>query len=168
MNLSKFPTITNAKTLFVEIDINLLTSQIFLPYDKEIDNSLIKGIRNEYVQSSTGITNISPYSYALNLNIVFPQFANNNIGQLDPAISAYFGITLVDDNNNNILQDYPLNGLNNPTIGANANTDYIRRFNSKVNLQKSFISLLDKTQAGFLSQSDVYFACLTFYYKPKN
>lgn len=168
MNLSKFPTITNAKTLFVEIDINLLTSQIFLPYDKEIDNSLIKGIRVEYIQSSNGIIFISPNSYALNLNIVYPQYANKNIGNLEATTCAYFGLTLVDDKNNNILQDYPLNGLNNPTTGANANTNYIRRFNAKVNLQKSFISLLDKTQAGYLSQADVYFGCLTFYYKPKN
>lgn len=171
MNLSKFPTITCAKTIIFQIERQNFASQTFFNYDAEIEGSLLKGIRFEFsIFNFIPLGSPSPYSYIVDFTQTIPvQTAIINILNLDDALASFFGITLVDDNNNNILQNYPLCGLNNPTTGANANTNYIRRFNSKINLQKSYISLIDKTQSNTsLSGIDLLFGAITFYYKPKN
>jgi hypothetical protein len=170
MNLSKFPIITCAKTIIFQIERQNFTSQTFFNYDAEIDGSLLKGIRFEFsIFNFIPLGSPSPYSYIVDFTQTIPvSIPSINIANLDDSIAPFFGITLVDNQNNNILQDYPLCGLNNPTIGANANTNYIRRFNAKINLQKSFITLIDKTvSSGALAGIDLLFGAITFYYKPK-
>ncbi len=165
MNLSRFPTIVQAKNIGLQFLPDYYASQIFFNYDYEIDNCILKGIRLEYNADGVFGSVPSPYSLNCNTQLVAPykflQFG------LQPVVASYFGLTLVDKNNNLILQNYPLNGLNNPTTGANANTNYIRRFNSEINLQKSFVSILDKTVIPSFATDAVYIN-FTFYYKPKN
>lgn len=164
MNLSSFPTITKCKTLVVPIYRKDFFSQTFFPYDKEFDNSILKGIRTEY--NFTPVAGSPPpYSIIANLNNTYPLGITGN--SMSIGISRFLGITLVDDKNNNILQNYPICGLTQPQIGIN--TNYIRRFNAKINLQKSFISVLDKTVINtILANIDAIYGTFTFYYKPKN
>lgn len=170
MNLSKFPTITIAKTIIFEIPQQNFVNQTFFNYDEALDKSILKGIRFEYsIFNFIPLGSPSPYSLIVDFATLYNKPASTNILNLDDSLSSFFGITLVDNNNNNILQDYPLSGLNNPTVGINSNTNYIRRFNTKIDLQKSYITLIDKTQInGALSGVDIVFGAITFYYKPKN
>lgn len=166
MNLSKFPTITVAKTITLGYNQSNSASQVFFNFDYAIDNSILKGIRFEFGDNSASgvITPTPPASIRYNpLN-----FYSNNPSVAGVVIGSYFGITLVDKKNNIILNNYPINGLNNPDLSL-PNTNFIRRFNSEIDLSKSFISLIDKTQAPlifvFFDQWNLSF---TFYYKPKN
>jgi len=164
MNLTLFPTITKCKTIIVPIFRQDYGSQTFFPYDKELDNSILKGIRTEYI----GLPNnpISPpESLAADLSLTYPLGVTGTIFGMRVTVARYFGITLVDDKNNNILQDYPIGALTQ--VQAGVGTTYIRRFNAKINLQKSFISILDKTQVP-PSGSGValIYSAFTFYYKP--
>lgn len=165
MNLSKFPTIVRAKNIGIQFLPEYYSSQVFFNYDYEIENSILKGVRLEY--NADGVSGTVPPPYSLNFDTQtvapykFLQFG------LQPLTAVYFGLTLVDRNNNLILQNYPLNALNNPTTGANANTNFIRRFNTEIDLQKSFVSLIDKTLIPTFATDAVYIN-FTFYYKPKN
>lgn len=165
MNLSKFPTITVAKTIILEFPYINLSSQTFFDYDETIENSILKGIRIEYSGNSTQIpaTQVPPKSLDYFPSSFFGSKPNQFVNA--PFICAYFGLTLVDKNNNNILQNYPLNGLNNPNE-ITPNTNFIRRFNSSINFSKSYISLLDKTIS--IVGNPYYYFAFTFYYKPKN
>ena len=162
MNLSKFPTITKCKTVILPIYPADFGSQTFFPYDAELDNSILKGIRIEYINTPFSGT-IPPYSIIANLNNVIPLGVTGTMLRIPLAI--YFGITLVDKNNNNILQDYPVCALTQPRLFQK--TNYIRRFNARINLQKSFISVLDKTVIPTnLAGIDALYSAFTFYYKP--
>jgi len=162
MNLTLFPTITNCKTIVVPIYRQDFGSQTFFPYDKELDNSIVKGIRTEY-SISPNFGNVPPYSILADLNLTMPLGVTGTMMRIP--FAKFFGINLVDDKNNNILQDYPICALTQ--VRLNQPTTYIRRFNAKINLQKSFISLLDKTEinAG-LAGVDLLYSLFTFYYKP--
>lgn len=168
MNLSRFPTITVSKTIIVEYPNQNLKSQTFFDYDNTIDKSKLKGLRIEYSANSGQIGSAPTPPTSLNyLATNFFPVTGNLQYVADPIVCSLFGITLVDTNNNLILQNYPLNGLNNPTYGlfGTPNTNYIRRFNADINLSKSYISLLDKT---FVFAPNVYFYfAFTFYIKPK-
>lgn len=166
MNLSRFPTIVCCKTIILEFPFQNLRSQTFFNFDAEIDKSILKGIRIEYAGNSTQIpaTAVPPKSMDYQASNFF-SYSGGSQFVCAPFICGYFGITLVDKKNNNVLQNYPLNGLNNPNE-ITPNTNYIRRFNTEIDFSKSYISLLDKTIT-IIGQPYYYFS-LTFYYKPKN
>lgn len=169
MNLTRFPTITLAKLVLIPYEEQFAASQFYFNYDETIQKSKLKGIRYEQTKDARvnpGAT-IPPISMSYNVSQIFgtnyltPALAS-------PLIASYFGITLVDMSNNIILNNYPILGLTNPDT-VNPNTNYIRRFNADIDISKSFISLVDKTQSSTIFATyKTWFFNFTFYIKSKN
>jgi hypothetical protein len=144
LNLTQFPIITLAKTINVLIPANTTAgTSIFLPYDAEINNSILRGamINNASTIISTytnGIINISN----VDLNLLY--------------------INLTNEKEEVIIDSLPCKSLVNYISDTNKS---IRRFNTKINLSKSFIKLTD-VLTNDANQNQLL--SITFYYKPIN
>jgi hypothetical protein len=142
LNLTQFPIITLAKTINVLIPANTTAgTSIFLPYDAEINNSILRGamINNASTIISTytnGIINISN----VDLNLLY--------------------INLTNEKEEVIIDSLPCKSLVNYISDTNKS---IRRFNTKINLSKSFIKLTD-VLTNDANQNQLL--SITFYYKP--
>lgn len=119
-NLQKFPTIVRVKSVQIPVNEPLSgVSNQFFPYDAELNNSWIKGIRLELRNLTwNSIVNSSGTPYNATYNLARSWFLN-----------------LVTHEGKTIVSDYPLNGLASP----NATATFIRRFNLRCDLSKSYI-----------------------------
>ena len=139
LNLTPYPTIKFAK----EVNINISPSgfsnnpvgNIYFDYDAEINNSKLTGI------------------------CFVPSTMNNNFNgsSLNTTQAKEITVTLVNHNNERIVDSLPLNALY--TLNSAGNI-ILRRFSTHISLQNSFITLSGVSD---LSNSVVSF---TFYYNP--
>ena len=144
LNLTQFPIITLSKTINVLIPANTPAgTSIFLPYDAEINNSVLKGVK----------VSLANYDVAILIN---------GINVIDEEDIRRFYISLSNNNEQKIIDDFPLNGL---TSLSSTNNRTIRRYNCVIDLAKSFLKLNDDLTAAVGIDS---FIPITFYYKPLN
>jgi hypothetical protein len=138
LNLTPYPTIKFAK----EVNINIPTGypnnpvgNVFFDYDAEISNSKLTGI------------------------CFVPLTMNNNFNGLSLSIeqakSVY--ITLVNRNNERIIDSLPLNALY--TLNSAGNI-ILRRFSTHISLENSFVTFTGDQD---ISGNVIVF---TFYYNP--
>jgi len=143
--------------LTVKYNTDTSIKKVFFDYDKEINESILKGIRFEpygllgkYRPESLQYTPIAPPPFSVKV-----ANAKND--------ARLFSITLVDKNNNVILDKYPLAALIIPDDELARNYSFIRRFSTLIDLSKCYISLIDPTF--ILPPATIIDFNFTFYYK---
>ena len=157
VNTSKAPKIELVKTVKLLIDYpnTPLQDNYFFDYDREINNSIVTGIKVNY----------SPILSGGNSNFI--DYLNTSAGQvqnmtLNSFYDAAIVLTLKDKFDNILVDKYPVYALAMKIVSVrNPWFTGVRRFNCEVDLGKSFVSILNKTlvEATWIS--------FDFYYKPK-
>lgn len=143
LNLTKHPIVKFCKTINLLIPTGTsVGTKVFFPFDEEISNCKLTGLifNPNYNTGYNG--NISGNLYGYN-------FANYTQGQ-----SVY--ITLVNNKNENIINQLPVNALFNRNSSGNIS---IRRFSNFIDLGKCYI-----TQSSIAYD---YVYSFTFYYTTK-
>ena len=153
-NLSQNPIITRCKTIRVPVQkpTDALVEPFPFPFDRELDNSIIKGIRWEEASLRGTVANstISYQNLPVNTRMMTLQTAKKMM------------ITLVDSDGRNILFNYPLVGLAGKVLdltGSQRNR-VIPRFNCRLAIRKCYLINIAS------SAIPVGDAMITFYFVP--
>ena len=145
LNLTKNPIVKFCKTINLFVPVNTTPgTKIFFPFDEEISNCKLTGlIFNVNISAGVGGNisgSLNGYPFA------------NGAGQ-----AVYMYITLVNNKNENIVNQLPVNALWNRNSSGNLT---IRRFSTYIDLGKCYIV------PSFLT-GGLYYS-FTFYYTTKN
>lgn len=149
MNLTTAPTIDYSKTFDLNISSAANTKQpIFFPPDRIVDGSILTGIKVNVlsVLAVPTVGNLSQTNIAPQADL---RFFTLNLVRENP-------ITKVEEEVHSQIPLYDLSGL-----VANTNFRYIRRFFTRITLQKCYIQKTDAAQAIVNKVLSV-----TLYYRP--
>ena len=141
LNLTPYPTIKFVKNVSVIIPTGSVSvGNYYFDFDAEINNSKLTGIL--FVPNTMAVVRV-------------PNFNGANIST-SGAIDSSATITLVDKNNERIVDALPLMSLY--TLNSSGNI-ILRRFSNRVSLQNSFVTCKSDVIAGAS-------ICFNFYYNP--
>lgn len=134
LNLTPYPTISFSKQVSIKFPNGFdgPLGNFFFDFDPEISRSKLTGI------------------------CFVPFTMNDQSGAITVNTARYIYITLVDHNNERIVDNLPLNALYTRNSRGNI---YLRRFSNRISLENSFVTINGTIEAG----ENIYF---TVYVNP--
>lgn len=134
LNLTPYPTIKFAKEVSIKFPdgYNGTSGNFYFDFDAEISRSKLTGI------------------------CFVPFTMNQSVGAITENSAKHIFITLVDHNNERIVDNLPLLALY--TLNSSGNI-ILRRFSNRISLEKSFVTVSTELEAG----ENIYF---TMYFNP--